>query len=312
MSTQVLQPLALDLALPWSPNKQQEEIFYRWTRNTFVVLLIIFILVPWLPVYDLGSKPVEKKIVKTKVILESLRVAQVKPKVTVATPKPKPKLKPKPKVARQKKVTQPASSKKSKPKSASNGLASLSSQLTQLRGKLNVAGMKNKKVTKSGKGMVATVDRNILGENRATKATLGIQVDDNIMKTASTQLASHQTSNVEGMVSIGKQGELDSAGTYISGQRDEEAIRRIIEQKKGMIYALYYSALTDNPELHGKFVFKFNIEPSGKVSKLAILSSELGVDDLERRILSRIQNFDFGMEDVSATAIEYRFVFIPS
>lgn len=321
MSTNIIQPLSPDLALPWSPNAKQEALFKRWTKRTLIVLLLLFIIIPWLPVFEKEYVPPPQKIVKTKVVLEADQLIPpkpipVKPKAK-PKPKPKPKSKPKesaPKKDQNKAANKPAATKKDTKValSQSKGLANLSSQLAALRGKTNAAGMKKKKISTNKKGMVATVDRGILGENKATQASLGIDVDENVMKNVATELADHQTSNVEGLVSLGVAGGTDSNYSYVSGLRDADSIRQIFEQKKGLIYALYYDALNSYPDLHGKFIFKMVIQPNGKISNLVLVSSELGIIELEQQMLSRIQLFDFGVEDVSATPVEYRFVFIPS
>ena len=75
---------------------------------------------------------------------------------------------------------------------------------------------------------------------------------------------------------------------------------------------LYQKALLDHPDLGGKFKFKLVIEPSGEVSNLQLLTSELNIDELERQFLEHIKRVNFGAKDVSATSVEYTFVFLPS
>ncbi len=319
MTVQTIQPLSPDLVLPWTPSKRQEEQFNNWVKKVLIVLLLLFIVFPFLPVFESDYVPPEKTVVKTKVMLEADKIIppkkKVRPKVQKKIAiKPEKTKKNKSKTSSEKKKKTASKAKKpSSTKSRSAGLASFSSQLTALRGNLNVAGMKQKKSVRQGKGTVATVDRNILGENRATRETMGIDVDENIMKTSSVQLSAHQTSNVEGIVSVGgsSAGD-DSVGAYVSGQRDKESVKRVMDQKKGLIYALYYNALNEYPQIHGKFIFKFDILPDGKIINLVLVSSELGVTKLERKMLSRIATFDFGRKDVSSTHIQFRFNFIPS
>ncbi|WP_253036915.1 AgmX/PglI C-terminal domain-containing protein [Pleionea sp. CnH1-48] len=320
-----MQPLSSDLVLPWSPDKAQEERFVKWTRNTGIALLLLFVIVPWLPVFEAEYVPEERKIVKTKVVLEAVKPPPApKPKVEPkpkpkpeVKPKPKPKTKPKPPKA---KTKQPGNKPKAKAKPVdtkaalrkSAGLAEVQSELSALRGALNVAGMKRKKASNK-KGVVATANRNTLGENRATKASLGVSIDESSMKGDTVKLASHATTEVSGVVSVG--GSPDGVrghSSYRSGQRDTESIRMKIELKKPSIYALYHAALDENPDLKGKFIFKLIIEPDGSVSSLALVSSELGLQPLETKILNQIRRISFGSEDVSATPVEYKFVFFPS
>lgn len=90
-----------------------------------------------------------------------------------------------------------------------------------------------------------------------------------------------------------------------------ESIRRVFEQHKGAIYAIYNRALRKDPEIRGKYVFHIVIEPSGAISKIELISSELGNSALEQKLLTRIQVIDFGPEDVVATPVNYRFDFLP-
>lgn len=318
MSSTVIQPLSPDLVLPWTPDPQQEEKFRRWTRNTFIALLLIFLIVPFLPVFEAEYVPKEKPIVKTKVILEPIEVPPPKP-----APKPKPKVKPKPKplpkVKQQKpKVDERRPAVASKPvdtKTAvtqSTGLSQVSAELSALRGALNVAGLKKKEARNNSQGVVATANRNILGENRATRASFGNQVDDASMKSESINLASHEITSVASAVPSGSSSGTQTHGAFKAGLRDMESIRRTFEARKGVVYALYNETLNEYPELHGKFVFKLVIQADGQVTNLALVSSELQMPDLERRILSRIEKIDFGAADVAATSVEYKFVFFPS
>jgi len=316
IQSSLFEPLSPDLVLPWSPNPKQEKLFERWTRNTLIAVLVLFIIIPWLPVFEIEYVPPPEKIVKIKVVLEAEQLIPPKPPVVKAKIKPKLNIVEKPKqkeTSAKEENTSVAKPKNTKEAlTQSKDLANLSSQMEALKGNLNVAGMKTKKSSNNKKAMVAKVDRGVLGENRATKASLGMDVDESLMKNSSVQLANHETSNVEGMVSLGDTSGNSSNYSYVSGLRDADSIRRVFEKKKGLIYALYYDALNDYPDLHGKFIFKMVIQPNGKISNLILVSSELELAELEQKMLSRIQGFDFGVEDVSSTPVEYRFVFIPS
>ncbi|TQV74215.1 AgmX/PglI C-terminal domain-containing protein [Exilibacterium tricleocarpae] len=320
MSAIAIQPLSPDLALPWSPDERQEQAFKRWTKNTFIALLLIFIIVPFLPVFEAEYVPPEREIIKTKVVLEPIEAPPPPPPKPKPKPKVQPKPKPKPKATKPKPTQERVASKPaSKPVDTrtalreSTGLSQVSAELNALRGALNVAGMKKKKVTNKGQGVVATVNRNILGENRATEASFGNDIDDATMKSSAVRLASHETTNVEGAAGLaGASTGVQSHGTFKAGQRDMESIRRIFEAKKGAVYTLYNEALSDYPELHGKFIFKLIIQSDGHVTDLALVSSELSMPELERKILGRIAKINFGPADVVATSVEYKFVFFPS
>jgi hypothetical protein len=100
-------------------------------------------------------------------------------------------------------------------------------------------------------------------------------------------------------------------GSSVAGGRDMESIRRVFEQHKGAIHAIYNRALRMDPEIRGKYVFHIVIEPNGAISKIALISSELGDNELEKKLLARIRVIDFGPDDVVATPVNYKFDFLP-
>lgn len=109
----------------------------------------------------------------------------------------------------------------------------------------------------------------------------------------------------------GKKGDLVS-GSDVGGGRSDEAIRRIMDQQKGGIFAVYNRALRQDPTLQGKFVFEMVIEPGGEVSDVKLVSSELRDSDLIAKILARIRLIDFGSANVLRTRVNYSLDFLPN
>jgi len=70
--------------------------------------------------------------------------------------------------------------------------------------------------------------------------------------------------------------------------------------------------LREEPGLQGKVVLKLTIAPSGQVTGLTIVSSELKKPDVEERLLARIRTFDFGAKDVNVMVVNYPLDFLPS
>jgi periplasmic protein TonB len=109
----------------------------------------------------------------------------------------------------------------------------------------------------------------------------------------------------------GKAGDLVGTGGG-SGGRSDEAIRRMMDQQKGGIFAVYNRALRQDPSLQGKFVFEMVIEPDGSVSDVKMLSSELRDSELVGKILARIRMIDFGAANVLRTRVNYSLDFLPN
>ncbi len=109
----------------------------------------------------------------------------------------------------------------------------------------------------------------------------------------------------------GRKGDL-VAGSDVGGGRSDESIRRVMDQQKGAIFAVYNRALRQDPTLQGKFVFEMVIEPSGEVSAVKVISSELSDNDLVSKILARIRLINFGSADVLRTRVNYSLDFLPN
>ncbi|WP_234413985.1 TonB family protein [Ideonella sp. A 288] len=94
--------------------------------------------------------------------------------------------------------------------------------------------------------------------------------------------------------------------------RSIEDIKLVFDRHKGAIYALYNRALRDEPGLQGKVVLELRIAPSGEVADLRIVASELHAAELERKLLARIRQFDFGAKDVETMVVSWPVDFLPS
>lgn len=303
MTTSTMNYMSLNLEMPWDKDEVQEEKFQRLLKKTLIAMLVLFVVIPWLPVFAPDYEQPEETIIKTKVLLDP-PVVERKP-----TPKPKPKVKPA--------TVKPAMTAKPKStsRSAASSLAALSSQFSGLSSSVDVARMQRKNVSDSRLGKVTRSSRTVLGEESVVKRRDAIQIDDTMTSSGAVALSSHQSADVDSPIGYGGSGGPVNQRGYSSnmeGRRDMESIRRIFERQKGSVYALYTKALRNYPDLNGKFLFELIIEADGTVSNLQLVNSELGMDDLERRILARIQNINFGVADVSPTSVQYKFVFLPS
>lgn len=316
MSVAVYEPLALNLSLPWHDDKAQEDKFKRYVKWAVVAFTLFILVVQFLPTFDLSSSE-ENQIVKTTVILEPREVPKIeetpvpipeKPK-PIAQPKPKPK---KPAVAKTKSKPKPVPKAKKESVVSSQGLDKLSSSLSALTSGLDIQKLRQKNVTNSDLGKVAKTSRSTLGKEQVTQRSGGVVIDDSVMNTDMSVLSDHESSDVKGLdFSVGIASTVDSHGSLRQGVRDMESIRRTFESAKSRVFSIYYRALSDASDLAGEFVFELIIEPDGKVSDLKIVSSELGAPELEAKILAQIKRVNFGVADVVASAVKYKFVFVP-
>lgn len=322
MSTDILnptalyhQPLALDLTLPWHEDEKQNEKFKRYSKYALILFTLFLIVVQFLPVFNLGMDD-EQDIVKTTVILEPREVPKViEPEPEPPKPKPQ-KAKPEVKKAEVAKTTsKPKTSPKAEKKNvvSSQGLDRMTADLAALTKGLDMQKLRKKNVSDSTLGQVASVSVERLGKDQVTQRSGGVVVDDAMMRTDMSILADHESSNVDALeFSVGVPSTVDSYGNLGLGTRDMESIRRTLESAKSRVYSMYQRALEQNPDLAGKFKFQLIIDPSGRVSQVKMVSSELGLSDLEAEILAQIQRVNFGAQDVVQTEVNYTFMFLPS
>lgn len=101
-------------------------------------------------------------------------------------------------------------------------------------------------------------------------------------------------------------------GTSGKASRSIEEIKLVFERNKGAIYAIYNRALREEPSLQGRVVLELKIAPSGQVTDLRVVSSELRAAELESKLLARIRQFDFGAKEVDAITVTWPVDFLPS
>jgi protein TonB len=109
----------------------------------------------------------------------------------------------------------------------------------------------------------------------------------------------------------GPGGTLQRGGSG-KASRSIEEIKLVFERNKGAIYAIYNRALREEPSLQGKVVVELKIAPSGEVIDCRIVSSELNANELERKLLARIRQFDFGSKNVDQMVVTWPVDFLPS
>lgn len=299
MGTAHLDHLALDMVLPWHEQLEQQEKFKRVLKRT-VIPVFAFMFVMSVAPYFFEDEEVEEKIV-TKVILDP-------PKVVETPPPPS-------EVKEQK--TQNVK-KDAKPKEGANSslqsLAALSQQMSALRNSVNASKQQKKNIHVSTSGQVQQSSRSRLGQNNMNSTSGGLKASDITVNAKGAAMAAHVSSDIESpLMDI----ELPDAAQYHydpkkDSKRDMQSIRRTIERHKGAVYALYTKALRLNPDLGGRFVFELVILPNGSIENLKLISSELGSAQLEQQMLQKLKGIQFGADDVSPTAVQYTFSFMPS
>jgi len=189
-----------------------------------------------------------------------------------------------------------------------------------------------------GAGTEAGVPVRAMITSNATNGSGGINTAGYSKNTGGGGLAGQSLTMVEGVIGGGggggaggggARGRGDGTGSGVGGaggnggggsltkgsgkaSRAIEDVRLVFERNKGSIYAIYNRALRDEPGLQGKVVLKLTIAPSGGITDVRIVSSELKMPDVEQKLLARIRTFDFGAKDVNEMVVNYPLDFLPS
>ncbi len=155
----------------------------------------------------------------------------------------------------------------------------------------------------SGAGSGTAADPDRVAQSAQTRSS-GITTPGtgDTRRTASgTGLGSRNTTQVESPVGFGEDRTRPGEGgdAMVSGRTLQE-IQLVFDRNKGAITAIVNRALRTNPNLRGKIVISFVINPDGSISNLQLVSSELGDADVDRQLMTRIQLINFGAKAVPA------------
>ena len=303
------------LALSWTPERSSDKKFNLLALSVLVVLLLASGLM------SLVDVPKPDRTIRAAV---PERVAQFimqkeKPKPKVEQPKPKPKPVPKIKKIQKEKpeVKKPLTKKEvtARKKAESSGLLALNNELADLMDTTAIDAMVGGKISKSSsaaKKQVSSLNTQQLTAG-AGEGSGGISSDKYTRSISSTRLTNREKLQIrQTLVSssgVDKSKTARSAGSDI---RAEEDITIVFDQNKSKLYSIYNRERRKNPGLKGKIVLEITIAPSGKVTSVKIISSELNSSSLEQRLLSRIKMFNFGVKKVETIKVTYPIEFLPS
>lgn len=323
-----------DLALEWRPQSSSDRQFLIIAGIVLVLMLGLGLLISAIPVPEPERQvrqPIPERI--ANLLLEKKKQQPVieppkpieKPRPE-AEPKPKPPAPEPPKVRKtevEKKPLTPLTDEEAKARAEAEqtGLLALRDQLSDLMDTSDISAMVGAGVNAGTIAPVAPAGggRELLLAD-AGKTSGGVDKDAAIFKSkvvSPTQLAAaKQTQVKQNLVDDRKLARAAASSTQSDGQRAgvraEEDVTLVFDRHKGALFSLYNRARRTNPGLKGKIILKITIAPSGKVTKLEVVTSELGDQQLEDRLVRRIRNFDFGAMNVEPVTVTYPIEFLPS
>lgn len=309
------------LSLPWSVSVDDQRRYRKILTTVLAVTLAMGIAMPLLPVVKQKlDQQVELPPRVAKLIFEKRTEPRPEPAPKVVEkPKPEPveKEKPEAKEKMPPKVASKPDPKKppvdaveqARKKAASAGLLALQDSLAdlreqpvdQLRGATRL----------SGSGAQARQTERSMITSKVAATSSGISTAGLSRDAGSTALAARTATEVKSTISATRPGGSANARDRNSSRSIEE-IQIVFDRNKSSIYSLYNRALRSNPTLQGKLVLSLTIAPSGQVTAIRLVSSDLSDPTLESKLIQRIKMFNFGAKPVEAVTITYPIDFLPA
>jgi len=313
-------PFYREYELPWSVSTDQEQRFRRILAIVCGVLLVFGLIWPWLPVPErdpLATEEIPERF--AKLLLEErtppppppppqVEELPEEPEPVVAeetvpeevVPEPQPEPEPVDRV------------EQAREKASVAGLLPFADELADLRDNEAVAAVKADKDLSGSVGTGPSNERSLITSNVAGGSG-GINTASLSRNTGGSGLAARNTTKVENPVAgVGGGGDARRTGDSGKASRSREEIELVFDRNKGAIYALYNRALRRDPTLQGKLVLRLTIAPSGAVTACEIVSSDLGDDELERKLVQRVRLFRFDAKDVEAVTTTKPIDFFPA
>lgn len=300
--------------LPWDTVNADEQRFRDIGKRVAVGALVLCLLLSLLPVPDSDptlTRPVPPRL--ARLVLE--KPAPIPPPA-VAPAKPEP-VAPTEKAVESKPKPLPDRKTSAREKAGRAGLLPFADQLADLRDNQALNSITSGGTSYTGAvGDAPQVERSLI-TSKAGVGSGGINTAGYSRNTGGSGLGGRATTQVASGVAALGGGSAGASGDGGGGDgqrasRSREEIEMVFDQNKGAIYALYNRALRSNPALQGKLVLKLTIEPSGQVSDVQVVSSELGDDELERKLVQRIRMFSFLSKDVPPVTTTKPIDFFPA
>ena len=302
--------------MPWLDDRED-----RFFRRLSIGMLLLFVAAGLILNTIQLPEVIQKNLVDVSPRLAKLILEKQKVK-----PPPKPKAPPPEKEKqpeKKKEIEKPKVKKEVKKDSArevakNSGLIALSDELDDLREMFDAADVSTQPQQTTGSEAVAIASASNLLSSSAQQSSGGIQTDTLNRELKTSELAQRQTTEVKSKLEtnnklakaeITKKSQSQGSGL---GKRSADEIERVFQKNKGGIFSIYNRALRKNPSLAGQVVVELTIAPGGTVTRVRILSSELGDEALERKLVLKIKRFKFSKAKVAEITVTYPIDFLPS
>jgi TonB family protein len=318
-------PYYREYLLPWSPgDDDQEHKFRRLVAIVFGIAFLLSVIWPFIPTPDIDPNQVDEIPPRiAKLLLEQQAPPPPPPKPPEPEPEPEaePVKEPEPEMVAEE-PPPPEPEPEPEPEIDYEAIARAQAQAALMPFAEDLAALADSDVLESvadqrpltsSVGQAERNERSMITSKVGT-ASGGINTASMSRNTGGSGLAGRSVTAVESPVeSVGQSGGgTRRTGTSGKASRSREEIELVFDKNKGAIFALYNRALRVDPTLEGKLVLRLTIAPSGEVTFCEIVSSELGDEELEQRLVQRVKLFRFEARDVEPVTTTKPIDFFPA
>lgn len=301
------------IVLNWDPNRNSSFEFHRFAIPSILAAVLISIIFQNIdiPLAEKALTDLKPRHV-AQFIIKPLTPEDPTPPV-IDTPQPDPTSKIIDTVSRHQPVNQNqpvADGQKTAGRLERKGLLALKSEIGEMATESNSIPVDTKHRLKAAKERDG--DGRILSVSEQLKPNqeegLRLSLNNELEKTRLSERESRLSTAVSNLEEGTAKNNFGSA----KGRKGND-IGQVFNQNKSLLHALYERERRKDSSLKGKIVFQLTILPTGKVSQVKIVMTELKHQELEARLITRIKSFSFApTNDKHATTIEFPVEFVPS
>ena len=310
-------PFYREYELPWSADSQQDRKFQRLLGITFLIVLFLGAVWPFLPTPEPDPNEIIEIPPRIAQLLLEEKPLPPPPPPKEEEPEPEP-VDPEPEQVVE---TEPEPEPEPEPEidltevareQAQAAFMPFAEDLADLVDQELLDKVADNRELSASVGEAARNERSMITSKVGT-ASSGISTAAMSRNTGGSGIAGRSTTQVKSPVAgIGPAGGASRTGTSGKASRSREEIELVFDKNKGVIFALYNRALRKNPTLEGKLVLRLTIAPNGQVTFCEIVSSDLNDPELENKLVQRIKMFRFEAKDVEAITTTKPIDFFPA
>jgi len=311
-------PFYREFDLPWTTGQSQDKKFQRLLGIVFLICAVLTVLWPFIPVAERDPFDIDEIPPRiAQLLLEEKPLPPPPPVVEEPEPEPVPDDQEPEQVVEETQEPEP----EPEPEIDREEIAREQAQAALMPFAEDLADLVDNELleqvadNRNLSASVAESERNerSMITSKVGTASGGINTAAMSRNTGGSGIAGRDTTRVASPVAgIGPAGGARRSGSSGKASRSREEIELVFDKNKGAIFALYNRALRRDPSLEGKLVLRLTIDPNGVVSFCEIVSSELGDEELERKLVQRVKLFRFEARDVEAITTTKPIDFFPA